>query len=391
MINIELYNCHICESNSIELLMDFDFNSSVTSDCVPFEFGSKLGICHNCGTIQKIQDQFWNKNIELIYNNYEVYKTTGGIDQPIFSNNQEVETRSKKICNYLYDELKKFEAGSVLEIGCGNGVFLKEFSNFFPIWKKVGCELNEKHKNTINSIPNTEFFSGDLKTLNRKFDLIVMIHSLEHIFFPIEFLKSIKNLLNKNGMIFIEVPNFLMSPFDITIYDHCTHFYLSNLKNILNYCGLIEIKAQEDYIKKELSLLYVNSAKTEQHISMNNPSSSEISKTRNILLNNISWLKKLTNDFIDISKKSRCGIFGSSISATFLHNFIKERTDFFVDNDSNRSGKKHLGKLILQPDLAPKDKLIFLPFRPDIALNIFKNNQEFNLEFKLPPMDYFNL
>ena len=147
------------------------------------------------------------------------------------------------------------------------------------------------------------------------------------------------------------------------------------------------MKSDQDYIKKELSLLYRNSKQNEVSCSSFTIMDNDILEVRTALLENISWLNKLIKHFVNMSKNSAtsCGIYGSSISATFLSMFIIDNIDFFVDNDVNRSGKNHLGRHILKPDEAPKDKIIFLPFRPDIAKNIFNNNLEFNLNLELPP------
>lgn len=379
-------NCHICSNDKITFIDNFNFKQLVSSDCIPVKCSAKLFICNFCGSVQKLQDKSWIQQTDIIYKEYEVYRNSGGKDQETNFLNNDYESRSNKLCIFLNKYIPKNSKGSMLEIGCGNGVFLKEFSKYFPNWKMLGSELTEKNKNIINKIQNANFYCGDLNNIQGKFDLIVLIHSLEHISNPIKILTQVKKLLNENGKIFIQVPNLFKSPFDLVIFDHCTHFYLDNIKNIMEHLNFSEILIEEDYIKKEISLLYKkNIINNKTKNVLKNIEFKKIEKVKNYLISNTTWLKSLIDNFYHSSKNKKCGIFGSSISGTFLFNYISENTDFFVDNDINKIGKVHLGKKIISPIDAPKDLTIFLPFREDIAKIIFNDSSNSNLKLELPP------
>ena len=77
----------------------------------------------------------------------------------------------------------------------------------------------------MESIPGViALHTGPLTDLRLRFDLVVMVHALEHIPRLIEFLSALKNLLTPTGLLLIEVPDLDKSPFDILIADYCTHF-----------------------------------------------------------------------------------------------------------------------------------------------------------------------
>ena len=68
-----------------------------------------------------------------------------------------------------------------------------------------------------------------------------------------------------------------------------------------------------------------------------------------------------------MNTRGRVGIFGSSISSTWLAAALGDRAAFFVDEDSNRIGKDHLGRPIYSVEQAPIGLPILMPIRQDIA------------------------
>ena len=98
---------------------------------------------------------------------------------------------------------------NILEIGCGYGYFLELL--FRQGYKNTtGIEPDKeiydtcKRKNPQAQNINGEFVSYNFK--ERKFDVIVMLASLEHFLDPLQVLKKAYDLLNKGGLIVIRVP-----------------------------------------------------------------------------------------------------------------------------------------------------------------------------------------
>lgn len=110
----------------------------------------------------------------------------------------------------LIDDTRRYEFlknslinKKVLDFGSGNGGFLKLTKN---ISKKVlGVELEKAvipfYKEESICIEN------NLDNINDKFDVITSFHVIEHIKEPFEILNKLKNLLEDNGKLIIEVPN----------------------------------------------------------------------------------------------------------------------------------------------------------------------------------------
>jgi len=74
-----------------------------------------------------------------------------------------------------------------------------------------GTELSDDYaQHTKTTVGMTDIFIGRLQDLNfsgQKFDVISLWHVFEHLPAPCEVLKTMKGILQKGGVIAIEVPN----------------------------------------------------------------------------------------------------------------------------------------------------------------------------------------
>lgn len=96
----------------------------------------------------------------------------------------------------------------VLEVGCGNGFFLKALmdlgltKNVFGVEpsSKMVLEADRSLKNRIK----VDVFKSNL-FLRNSFDLILCFHTLDHMVDPNEFIKGAQTLLKKNGHVVVVV------------------------------------------------------------------------------------------------------------------------------------------------------------------------------------------
>jgi SAM-dependent methyltransferase len=139
----------------------------------------------------------------------------------------------------------------VCDVGCGSGVMLQELANLGH--KVVGVEPSAPAREVGNArgIEIVEGSGEDLTRLaGRQFDLVSMIHSLEHTYDPIKSLAGCAALLKPGGLLWVEVPNhdcygFLdRGPvwFHTDAGRHMHYFTASSLQGALKLVGLQPIE-----------------------------------------------------------------------------------------------------------------------------------------------------
>ena len=117
---------------------------------------------------------------------------------------------------------------SLLEIGAGDGAFLKTVRKHLP---DIHLTAMDKDQNSLpsrvkNSDENYDSLEAVIR-LDRRFDIICLFHVMEHIQAPLEFLEMVKEVMSAHSTLIIEVPS-LFDPL-ISIYncDAYAEFYFS--------------------------------------------------------------------------------------------------------------------------------------------------------------------
>ena len=239
--NRQVYEkCNLCQRQKVVELAGFSELRRVTSDCQVWKNNGRLGICKVCGGIQKIVDQVWLSEIEQIYQDYSIYHQGGGIEQSVFDPVSGQPTpRSELLFRKFASRYGLPERGRLLDVGCGNGAFLRVFSKVAPRgWSLSGIDLNNKHIENLKRIEHfEELYTCDLSLVTGFYDMISMIYVLEHVVDPKVYIKNVRNKLNPNGYLLVEVPDYYQNPFDLLIADHCTHFTFQSLTTFLERSG----------------------------------------------------------------------------------------------------------------------------------------------------------
>lgn len=57
----------------------------ISSDCKAWPVGGELYLCQSCGAIQKLANDTWLKDINEIYDSYDLWPLSGNNEQPIFT------------------------------------------------------------------------------------------------------------------------------------------------------------------------------------------------------------------------------------------------------------------------------------------------------------------
>lgn len=109
-------------------------------------------------------------------------------------------------------EIEKAGARSVLDVGCGSGLFLDYLRARLPATALSAYELNEELLKQLaargyNTLPVDAALFGSVEGTPLRFDAICMLQVLEHVADPNAFLDTFLPLLRPGGLLIITTPN----------------------------------------------------------------------------------------------------------------------------------------------------------------------------------------
>jgi len=105
------------------------------------------------------------------------------------------------------ERISKKQNGTLLDIGCGTGDFLIKMKDYG--WEISGVEINNSARAIAEkSIGKTIFNQNEFLNSDKKYDVITLWHSLEHLHELKKYLQKISKSLNANGVVMIAVPNY---------------------------------------------------------------------------------------------------------------------------------------------------------------------------------------
>lgn len=142
------------------------------------------------------------RNKKINYKNY--YKNSidpDGKKRLLVNEKKEKIKQFKVVLDFLKKDKK---SGKILDIGCGYGWMLSMLNK--KRWETHGVDISKDCKMIAEK--NIDKFYLNLSEVKLKFDVITMIHVIEHLKNPLKFLDKINNLLKKNGKLIIETPDF---------------------------------------------------------------------------------------------------------------------------------------------------------------------------------------
>lgn len=123
--------------------------------------------------------------------------------------------------------------GSILDVGSGFGIWPSILKQFY--WEVTCIEPNPDSAKFIREELKIPCYNGfDLDGITGRFDVVSVIHVLEHIMRPERFLNLVKSALRPKGRVFIEVPD--STEFNSLPGDHdefnSTHLYFYDVPSL---------------------------------------------------------------------------------------------------------------------------------------------------------------
>ena len=360
--------CLVCGAPAVRMARGFDRLRRVGSDCRPWPGGTRVGVCEADGTVQKILDERWHRDAAAIYSDYALYhQSATGAEVMVFDQGSGIQIpRSQRFLSYVMSRVHWPSAGRMLDVGCGTGATLRAFSDLAPAWSLFGLEPNLKNADEIKSITGvTDVFDGYLTDVGDAFDLITVIHTLEHLEDPRGFLDDVRHRLTKDGLLVIQVPYFPRNPFDLLVVDHSAHHTASGLLRLLGETGFSVVAASNAAVPKEMTVVARPAAMPPTPMAGRPPA-----RIADAVDTCAAWLGDVLDGAREVAARGRFGLFGTGIAANWLLGELDPAVEFFVDEDASRAGTRYHDRPVYHPDRAPVGGNVFVVLPSSSAADI---------------------
>ena len=110
----------------------------------------------------------------------------------------------------IAQRVKKHSAGgAMLDVGGGSGRFLKFVKDNHTEFDPTLIEVNAELCRVAGEVFGLKTFNGTIEELQdegRKFDVVVSIATIEHVFNPASYLATIRSVLKEGGVLYMTMP-----------------------------------------------------------------------------------------------------------------------------------------------------------------------------------------
>jgi len=154
--------------------------------------------------------------------------------------------------------------GRLLDVGCGNGVWIASLRDSLPNGEVSGVETNPYAVQVAREQLYLNVYEGPLESLaltSGHYDMITLWHSLEHMSSPAQVLQECHRLLRQGGWLALEVPDISSREaiwagatwYHLSVPQHLYHFSATTLIRLLEKSGFHISRIQP--IRGSVSLL----------------------------------------------------------------------------------------------------------------------------------------
>ena len=228
------------------------------------------------------------------------------------------------------------ENARILDIGCFDGSLLDELDGMLSNADLWGFDINPYLESWFPKKDNFHFISTDLGNLDGLFDLIILSHSILYIPNQLELMSSISRILKDDGILFIQIPDIHKNPYYSLMGDQSFIFTETSLKNVLGTFGYKVELVKNDYFPREL---LISAGKNEL-------GSLDSYEESNLIEENIETINHVNKQLRNI-KGNSLTVLGTTVNAAFVDEIIGKRIQFFVDENTSKTGKIFRGKNVV--------------------------------------------
>ena len=219
----EILNCPLCNSpkkSFFEEILDSDRQV-------------KFQICRRCGLVYQSPRMEDSELVKFYEHEYRIQRQE--TEDPIEKDLQMQDARARAVLRMVLPHLPAVTRH--LDVGSSSGAFLQRFHEQYEC-ASVGVEPGDSYRRFSKSLGFQIYPSLDAltETDETPFDLISMLHVLEHVEDPVHTLRSLReSKMRPGGYLLLEVPNLI--DHECLELSHLYAFSRSTLKEMVRQAG----------------------------------------------------------------------------------------------------------------------------------------------------------
>jgi len=156
---------------------------------------------------------------------------------------QPVDSKNLKLNEFLLEILKSEKVMSLIDLGCGDGIFIHAVKRNYPHKKIVGVDISPRRINGLQKkFPKSKFICADVCSdfIKQKFDFVYSSQVIEHVEDDKMMVNQIKKLVKNKKYVFVS--SVIKKPFAV-------YKYRNNGKFVLDPTHEREYKNKKDFLK----------------------------------------------------------------------------------------------------------------------------------------------
>ncbi|MFC1590339.1 class I SAM-dependent methyltransferase [Candidatus Omnitrophota bacterium] len=206
--------CYLCGSDDLKQVAMLKEKPKAETDfgIACDEYIRQVSVCNRCGVYNNFHSYEMERIYRKRYNEATYRKDLTQAFNRVMSlpeSGSDNKQRVKRIVEFFKKHRAAAAEKAVLDVGSGLCVFLAELKKFgFRCYVIDPDPASIKHA-TENAGVDGAYTGrfGDLKTEDRKYDLVTFNKVIEHVKDPAAFLANVKRYLAESGIVYIEVPD----------------------------------------------------------------------------------------------------------------------------------------------------------------------------------------
>lgn len=275
----------------------------------------------------------------------------------------------------LIDKISFDSPKFVLDYGCAKGTVMKRLAEQKDSVTPFLFDVSDMYSHLWDQfVPKDHYASYKVKDeWTGKFDLITSFFAFEHVSNPLLELRNIKQLLRKDGLVYLIVPNVFANTGDFIVADHVHHFSEASLSFLFAQVGIevLEIDSTSHFA----AFIVVGKNTAERELPFHYPVKSldEINTQIRKIAEFWEQVRDRIRDFEVRNRGKESAIYGAGVYGNFIFSCLENEQHCFgfLDQNSLLIGSQTMEKPIVHPDeLPPSIEVLYVGLNPVISRDV---------------------